>query len=124
MVLRQCLLAVAFLAPATARAQVDESSTLAFQGIERRYLLHRSPATAAPGLRPLIVALHGLTQPVEGLCEWLPLDPVADREGFAVAYPKASSCGTAIVAAFIGQPEQAPGTSCAQRPGPIRFLPR
>jgi len=34
-----------------------------------------------------------------------------------------SPCGAAIVAAFISRPEQAPDTSCAQQPTPIRFLP-
>ncbi len=35
-----------------------------------------------------------------------------------------SPCAAGIVAAFIGQPEQALDTSCAQQPKPIRFLPR
>ncbi len=35
-----------------------------------------------------------------------------------------SPCSAAVVAAFIGQPEQAPDVSCAQHPAPIRFLPR
>lgn len=50
--LRRCLLVVALLVPAAAHAQVDESRTLAFQGVERRYILHRPPAAAghlAPG---------------------------------------------------------------------------
>lgn len=79
MVLRRCLLVVAFLVPAAARAQVDESRILSHQGVVRHYVLHWPPAAAAaPGPRPLVVALHGLTQPVEGLREELHLDPVAD----------------------------------------------
>lgn len=50
-VLRRCLLVVAFLVPVAARAQVDESRTLAFQGVERRYFHHQPPTAAAPGSR-------------------------------------------------------------------------
>ena len=35
-----------------------------------------------------------------------------------------SPCAAVMVAAFIGQPEQAPDTSCARQVQPIRFLPR
>jgi pimeloyl-ACP methyl ester carboxylesterase len=35
-----------------------------------------------------------------------------------------SPCAATVVATFIGQPEQALDTSCAQQPKPIRFLPR
>jgi polyhydroxybutyrate depolymerase len=90
--LRRWLSAVVLLTPivgsAIARAQVDEARTVALQGVERRYVLHLPPA-AAPGPKPLVVALHGFTQPVESLRQWLRFDAVADREGFTVAYPEA-----------------------------------
>lgn len=35
-----------------------------------------------------------------------------------------SPCAATVVATFIGQPERALDTSCAQQPKPIRFLPR
>lgn len=92
MALRPWLAALVLLAPVAcrppARAQADEARTLEHQGVERRYLL-RLPAVATPGPKPLVIALHGFTQPVESLRAWLRLDPVADREGFAVAYPEA-----------------------------------
>jgi polyhydroxybutyrate depolymerase len=44
---------------------------------------------AHPGPRPLVIALHGLHQDLKSLRGWLPLEPIADREGFVVAYPVA-----------------------------------
>ncbi len=82
------LLVSALLLPAIAYAGEDQARTLVHQGIARQYDLHL-PSSLAPHPRPLVVALHGLGQPVESLHAWLPLIPVADREGFAVAYPKA-----------------------------------
>lgn len=52
-------------------------------------MLHAPLGTATPGPRPLVVVLHGSGQPPRELRDWLPLDPVADREGFVVAYPEA-----------------------------------
>lgn len=60
-------------------------------GVERTYELRLPPSrTGAP--LPLVLSLHGLSQsprPLEGHRSWLPMDPVADREGFAIAYPEA-----------------------------------
>ncbi len=78
----------ALLLPAIAYAGEEQARTLVHQGIARQYDLHL-PASSASGPRPLLVALHGLRQTTESLHAWLPLIPVADREGFVVAYPKA-----------------------------------
>ncbi len=82
------LLVTALLLPAIAYAGEDQARTLVHQGIVRQYDLHL-PSSPAPGPRPLVIALHGLRQSTENLHAWLPLIPVADREGFVVAYPKA-----------------------------------
>ena len=62
-------------------------STISFQGVEREYLLHKPPAQK--GAVPLVIALHGLNQGVEGVRRSLAMEPLADRENFAVLYPMA-----------------------------------
>lgn len=81
------------LAPGLAPCAVAEPLTLTHQGIERSALLHQPPTTSDRP-RPLIVALHGLSQSLENLrgglgCCSLQFDPVADREGLLVLYPQA-----------------------------------
>jgi polyhydroxybutyrate depolymerase len=77
--------AVFTLALTTARA--DEALTVTHQGIARSALLHQTAAATSPA--PLVIALQGLGQSIEQLRNALKLDPVADREGFAVLYPDA-----------------------------------
>ena len=78
------------LAGATsASAQADTVHTLMHRGLERRFVLHVPISTATPELRPLVVVLHGSHQPPQELRDWLPMEPIADREGFVVAYPDA-----------------------------------
>jgi len=78
------------LAGATsASAQADTVHTLMHRGLERRFVLHVPISTATPELRPLVVVLHGSHQPPQELRDWLPMGPIADREGFVVAYPDA-----------------------------------
>ena len=80
--------ALAVLAlPGTGACQSNLTRTLTHDGIERTYQLHLPAATAAK--LPLIVALHGIEQTIRQFKFWLPLDPVADRDGFAVVYPVA-----------------------------------
>jgi polyhydroxybutyrate depolymerase len=59
---------------------------LVVDGAERTYRLHAPPSPVRP--LPLVVVLHGAgatAQEVERRYHW---DPLADREGFAVAYPQ------------------------------------
>lgn len=58
------------------------------QGINRLAMLHR-PASLGAGPAPLIIALHGLGQSINGLRDWLRLDEVAAHNGFSVIYPQA-----------------------------------
>lgn len=64
-----------------------EMSTMSFQDLDRRYLLHR-PASAK-GAVPLVIGLHGLNQKAEWVRQTWTMDAIAEREGFAVLYPEA-----------------------------------
>ena len=85
--MRRCALALALLLAAPAAAAPDPVVTLQHQGIARQAILHRPPGARSP--RPLVLVLHGLNQPAAELQAALGLDAVADREGFATAYPVA-----------------------------------
>jgi polyhydroxybutyrate depolymerase len=89
---RNEILAAAAIAAALSVAPVpagaDPRIVVEHQGVERMATLHR-PLARPNGTAPLIVALHGLGQSIESLHEWLHLDAVAEREGFAVVYPEA-----------------------------------
>jgi polyhydroxybutyrate depolymerase len=83
MKMRHFLLALSLLLAAiSARA---EEATLSFQGIDRHYLLHNA-AKGKPV--PLVVALHAWDQPTDDLRQGWTMDAVAEREGFAVVYPR------------------------------------
>jgi polyhydroxybutyrate depolymerase len=73
------------LSSETSVGQVSE--TLVYQGVDRHYILHTAPNRAGPV--PVVVALHGLNQPLQELRESWTMEVVADREGFAVIYPEA-----------------------------------
>ncbi|GAA1805342.1 alpha/beta hydrolase family esterase [Actinomadura chokoriensis] len=62
--------------------------TIAMGGWDRPYLLHVPPGTGAGRPLPLIVALHGGLNDPEYVREQSGLDEVADRQGYAVAYPE------------------------------------
>lgn len=83
MKMRPLLLTLLLLLAATsARA---ENASLSFQGIDRPYLLHNA---AKGNPRPLVVALHAWDQPTDDLQQSWTMDAVAEREGFAVVYPR------------------------------------
>ncbi len=87
----------AALAATGVRAQpADLEQNFPFQGVERRYLLHRP---ARPGPLPVVVALHGLGESVAELRAQWTMDAVADRESFAVLYPVALTDRWSYVAA-------------------------
>jgi polyhydroxybutyrate depolymerase len=78
------------VAPARAAGPTRTSTVgLVVAGTERTYRLHASASAGRP--QPLVVVLHGAgatAQEVERRYHW---DPLADREGFAVAYPQGRS---------------------------------
>lgn len=81
------LVASSFWASCARAQQAEPKETHAYQGIDRRYVLHKSPN--GTGAAPAIVAFHGLNQSIESLRQSWTLDAVADREGFHVIYPEA-----------------------------------
>ncbi|MDF2997718.1 MAG: Poly(3-hydroxybutyrate) depolymerase-like protein [Xanthobacteraceae bacterium] len=74
------------LSALTAPASAQERS-IAVGNLTREFILH-TPQNAGPGPWPLVIALHGAWQPAGALRSYLDLDAIAEREGFAVAYPK------------------------------------
>lgn len=68
----------------------DHDLTVAVGDETRRYILHlpRRANVAAPV--PLLLAFHGGGGNAKGFRDYAGLDAVADREGFAVAYPDGS----------------------------------
>src|SRR5262245_14328688 len=89
--IRRCLGAfagaIAIVAFAVAGGRADDRITLTHQGVERTAVLHQAAGAARPA--PLLIALQGLGQSTDALRDTLKLNPVADREGFAVLYPDA-----------------------------------
>ncbi|MCK0207835.1 prolyl oligopeptidase family serine peptidase [Starkeya koreensis] len=88
----------------TREAARNSERTLVSGGLTREYILHL-PKNAPPGPLPLVIALHGALQPAGMMQRYLDLDAVADREGFAVAYPKGLNLlwndGRSSIAGFI-----------------------
>jgi polyhydroxybutyrate depolymerase len=77
-------------APEAALAPGDHVRRLAHGGRERSYVLHVPPgASLAP--RPLLLAFHGGGGNGPGFQRYAGLDPLADRDGWLVAYPNGSS---------------------------------
>jgi polyhydroxybutyrate depolymerase len=75
----------------------DTEQTFPFQGVDRRFVLHRPANRTGPV--PVVVALHGLGESVADLRDTWTMDAVADREGFAVLYPMALADRWSYVAA-------------------------
>jgi len=75
--------------PATTTLQPGtEARTLSWDGEPRTYLLHR-PAGAPSGSHPpLVVVLHGASLTADQTERYYHWDPLADAQGFAVAYPQ------------------------------------
>lgn len=76
-----------FLGAAAFAEPASELLTISHQATDRTALVHR-PTSAPPGPLPLVIALHGLGGTGAQL-HFAGFDAVADREGFAVAYPDA-----------------------------------
>ena len=68
----------------------DHVRELAHDGRGRSYVLHVPPARA-PGPRPLLLAFHGGGGNGPGFQRYAGLDPLADRDGWLVAYPNGTN---------------------------------
>ncbi|MFB4311441.1 alpha/beta hydrolase family esterase [Actinomadura sp. GTD37] len=86
------VLAALIAHPLPAGASLDAPGTtkhtIAMGGWDRPYLLHVPPGSAAGKPLPLIVTLHGGLNDPEYVRKQSGLDEVADRQGYAVAYPE------------------------------------
>jgi polyhydroxybutyrate depolymerase len=58
-------------------------------GLEREYLLH-VPSTAGEAPMPLVLSFHGMLMTSQDQERISMLNPLADSEGFAIAYPQGS----------------------------------
>ena len=61
------VLALSLMSTNRMRAQDFDISEIFFQGVERKYLLHK-PSNQTDAL-PLVIALHGLNQTIESLLQ-------------------------------------------------------
>lgn len=84
---RRAVLAAALMATALASGASAQERSIVVGGLKREFILN-TPKHAGPGPWPLVIALHGAWQPARVLRAYLDLDAIAEREGFAVAYPK------------------------------------
>ncbi|MBM4384205.1 MAG: hypothetical protein FJ091_12685 [Deltaproteobacteria bacterium] len=83
-------LLTALAAPIAAKERLapgDHSRAFPHQRLARSYVLHLPPAAAKGSALPLVLAFHGGGGNAEGFQAYAGLDAVADRAGFAVAYP-------------------------------------
>ncbi len=72
---------------ASARTGIRTEETIWSGGILRSYVLYR-PFNFQPGRSALVLHLHGHTGTAPGQESWTHWDDLADREGFAIAYPQ------------------------------------
>ncbi|HUJ80085.1 MAG TPA: PHB depolymerase family esterase [Nitrospiria bacterium] len=70
----------------TARSE-GGSNTIVVNGVTRDYELFVPPQQKS-GPVPLVIVLHGASSSAKGMERYFGMDPVARREGFAVAYPQ------------------------------------
>ncbi|MBV9827805.1 MAG: hypothetical protein JO001_19400 [Alphaproteobacteria bacterium] len=82
-------LVVSLLCTAPIPGLAQEPATFAYQGVDRRYVLHQPSGQSGP--RPVVIGLHGLNEPVEAFRHSWTMDAVADSDGLDVVYPAALS---------------------------------
>lgn len=71
-------------------AQTASADSISVGGIARTYELHRPPILAATKqAMPLLIVLHGIGGSGARVRQYLGMDAVATKQGFAVAYPDA-----------------------------------
>ena len=65
------------------------SPSLSQNGTDREYLLYVPSGDAPEGGFPLVVSMHGRLSNGSAQSRWTEMNPIAEREGFIVAYPSA-----------------------------------
>ena len=61
-------------------------------GIERVYEVHVPPGYTGTTRVPLVMTIHGAHNTTALVRGWSQMNPVADANGFIVAYPQAVDC--------------------------------
>jgi polyhydroxybutyrate depolymerase len=80
----------------------DQRIPVQVGGRRREFLLHRP---AGPGLHPLVVMLHGTGGSAAWAADETGWSDLADREGFAVAYPEGLAPDPGKPAKFLTNPQ-------------------
>jgi polyhydroxybutyrate depolymerase len=82
------LFSALLLLPQNLSAQTNITDSLVHQGHQRKYMVHLPPATNAMTKRPLVVNLHGGSGNMINAQGFTLMNPVADQQGFVVAWPQ------------------------------------
>jgi polyhydroxybutyrate depolymerase len=73
----------------------DRTITLVHDGVNRQYVAHVPAGYTGTARVPLILVLHGAHNTPALARSWSQMDPVANANGFIVAYPAALDCWNA-----------------------------
>jgi polyhydroxybutyrate depolymerase len=78
--------------PSGAWTAGDRTITLMHDGIERVYEVHVPPSYTGGARVPLLLTIHGAHNTIAMVRGWSQMNPVADANGFIVAYPQGLDC--------------------------------
>jgi len=70
----------------------DQTITLPWGGVNRQYVVHVPPGYTGTTRVPLMLTIHGAHNTPALARSWSQMNPVADQNGFVVAYPAALDC--------------------------------
>lgn len=70
----------------------DQTITLMHDGVERQYEIHVPPGYTGTTAVPLMLVIHGAHNTPRMARSWSQMDPVADENGFIIAYPAGLDC--------------------------------
>jgi polyhydroxybutyrate depolymerase len=70
----------------------DHTISLTHDGLERVYEVHVPPDYTGTTRVPLVLTIHGAHNTIAMVRGWSQMNPVADANGFIVAYPQAVDC--------------------------------
>lgn len=70
----------------------DQTITLMHDGVEREYEVHVPPGYTGTTAVPLMLVIHGAHNTPGMVKSWSQMNPVADENGFVIAYPAGLDC--------------------------------